>query len=151
MDHKYEPDTSIRRVPMELPSASTLTGVNTDQPGAGVTPLHKHWLLLARTLWCATFVLSLARLHASILVNRLDLVTTTLLVAATSVWFAVSAVLFWRKSNDRVILLFSLAFMLVGGIFLPAFPAALYGVFLCVCELLLAVLESVAQAACFVF
>src|SRR5260370_31861207 len=47
MDHKYEQDTSIRRVSMELPSASTLTGVNTDQPGAGGTPLHKHWLLLA--------------------------------------------------------------------------------------------------------
>ncbi len=136
---------------MELPSASTLTGVNTDRPGAGGTPLHKHWLLLARTLWCATFVLSLALLLASILVNRLDLVTTTLLVAATSVWFAVSAVLFWRKSNDRVILLFSLAFMLVGGIFLPPFPAALYGGIHWVWELLLDVIESLAQAACFVF
>ncbi len=135
---------------MELPSASTLTGVNTDQPGAGGTPLHKHWLLLARTLWCATFVLSLAYFIVSMVVNRFDLVLTTLLVAATSVWFAVSGVLFWRKSNDRVILLFSLALLLVGGIFLPPFPAALYPLPL-VWELPLDVMGFLAQAAFLVF
>jgi hypothetical protein len=96
--------------------------VHTDQSSISGTRLHGRWLILARLLWYATFVLSLALLVASILVNRLDLVTRMLLVAATSVWFAVSFVLFWRKSNDRVILLFSLAFLLVGGIFLPPFP-----------------------------
>src|SRR5204863_9088327 len=102
MNHKYEQDTNIRRVPMGMPSASTLTDRHTDQPGVGGTRLYGQWLLLARLLWCATFVLSLALFVASIVVNRLDLVTTMLLVAAIGVWFAVSFVIFWRKSIDRV-------------------------------------------------
>src|SRR5260370_33301080 len=77
-------------------------------------------------LWCATFVLSLAYFIVSMVVNTFDLVFTILLFAATSVWFAVSGVLFWRKSNDRVILLFSLALMLVGGVWLAPWPAALH-------------------------
>jgi signal transduction histidine kinase len=57
----------------------------------------------------------------------------------------------WRKSNDRVILLFSLAFLLIGGIFLPPFPAALYGGIPWFWELPLDILESLAQAAFLVF
>ena len=136
---------------MELPSASTVTGANADQPGAGGTPLVGRWLILARLLWYATFILSFALLLTSILANRLDLVTTMLLVVATSVWFAVSGVMFWRKSNDRVILLFSLAFLLIGGIFLPPFPAALYGGIPWFWELPLDIIESLAQAAFLVF
>jgi hypothetical protein len=46
------------------------------------------------------------------------------------VWFAVSLVLFWRKSGDRAILLFSLLLVLTGGVFFPPIPVALvtYGV-----------------------
>ncbi len=136
---------------MERPSTSTLTDVNADQPGVSGTPLVGRWLILARLLWCATFILSLALLLTSILVNRLDLVTTMLLVVATSVWFTVSCVMCWRKSNDRVILLFSLAFLLIGGIFLPPFPAALYGGIPWFWELPLDIIESLAQAAFLVF
>ena len=136
---------------MERLSTSTLTGVHADQPGAGGTPLVGRWLILARLLWCATCVLSLALLLASILANRLDLVTTVLLVVVTSVCFAVSGVMFWRKSNDRVILLFSLAFLLIGGIFLPPFPAALYGGIPWFWELPLDIIESLAQVAFLVF
>jgi len=124
MDHTYEQDTNIRRVPMGLPSASTLTGRHTDQPGAGGTRLYGQWLLLARLLWCATFVLSLAYFDVSMVVNRSNLLTTSLLVAATSVWFAVSGVLFWRKSTDWIILLVPLGLVVVGGVYNQPFPSA---------------------------
>jgi hypothetical protein len=129
---------------MGLPSASTLTGVHVDQPNAGGTPLTGHWLLLACLLWCATCILSLTVFVTSLLVNRFDLMLTILLIATTGVWFAVSGVLFWRKSNDRVILLFSLAFMLIGGIFLSPFPAPLFPLPL-LWELPLDVMEFLAQ------
>ncbi len=125
MNHKYEQDTNIRRVPMGMPSASTLTGVPADQPGVGGTRLYGRWLLLARMLWIAIFVLTLVFFCANLLVGNYGLVTTILLVAATSVWFAVSLVLFWRKSTDWIILLVSLGLVVVGGVYNQPFPNAL--------------------------
>src|SRR5713226_6790463 len=89
------------------------------------TRLHGHWLILARMLWIAIFVLTLVVFCANLLVGSYGLATTILLVAATSVWFAVSLVLFWRKSTDRAILLISLQLVLTGGVFFPPLPLAL--------------------------
>jgi hypothetical protein len=135
---------------MTLPSPPLGARVSTDTGSAGNTRLYGRWLLLARLLWCAMFVLTLAVFVTSLLVNRFDLVLTILLVAAVSVWFVVSAVLFWRKSHDWVILLFSLALMLTGGIFVAPFPAPLFSLSLA-WELSLDVMEFLAQAAFLVF
>jgi hypothetical protein len=135
---------------MTLPSPPLGARVSTDTRSAGNTRLYGRWLLLARLLWCATFILSLAYFVASLVVNSFDLVTTILLVVVTSVWFAVSGVLFWRKSIDRVILHFSLAFMLMGGIFLAPYPAAVFQLSL-VWELPLDVMLFLAQASLLVF
>ena len=72
------------------------------------TQLRGHWLLLARMLWLAIFVLTLVVFCGNLVVGNYGLVTTITLVLETSVWFAVGLVLFWRKSSDRAILLFSL-------------------------------------------
>jgi len=93
--------------------------VSTDRQSQGDTRLHGPWLVLARMLWLAIFVLTL------LLAGSYGLVTTILLVANTSVWFAVSLVLFWRKSTDRAILLFSLQLVLTTGFFIPRYPGAL--------------------------
>jgi hypothetical protein len=92
--------------------------------------LHGHWLVLARMLWLAIFILMLVVFCANLMVGSYGLVTTILLVADTSVWFAVSLLLFWRKSTDRAILLISLQLVLTGGFFFPPLPRALgnYGV-----------------------
>ena len=92
--------------------------------------MHRHWLILARMLWIAIFVLTLVVFCANLLVGSYGLVTTILLVANTSVWFAVSLVLFWRKFTDRAILLISLQLVLTTGFFIPHYPGALvnYGV-----------------------
>ncbi len=92
--------------------------------------MHGHWLILARMLWIAIFILTLVVFCANLIVGSYGLVTTILLVANTSVWFAVSLVLFWRKSTDRAILLISLPLVLTGGVFFPPLPLALrnYGV-----------------------
>jgi hypothetical protein len=92
--------------------------------------LHGHWLVLARMLWLAIFVLILVVFCANLMVGNYGLVTTILLVANTSVWFAVSLVLFWRKFSDRAILLISLQLVLTTGFFIPRYPGALvnYGV-----------------------
>jgi hypothetical protein len=76
-------------------------------------------------LWIAIFVLTLVVFCANLLVGSYGLVTTILLVANTSVWFAVSLVLFWRKSTDRAILLISLVLVLTPGFFIPHYPGAL--------------------------
>jgi len=76
-------------------------------------------------LWIAIFVLTLVFFCANLLVGNYGLVTTILLVAATSVWFAVSLVLFWRKSTDWIILLVSLGLVVVGGVYNQPFPNAL--------------------------
>src|SRR5436305_5519083 len=104
MDHLTARYQYQEGVPMERPFASALTDGHADQPSVGTIPLAGRWLLLARLLWCTMSALSLAFFVVSMLVNRFDLVFTALLVAGTSVWFAVSGVLFWRKSRDRVIL-----------------------------------------------
>jgi hypothetical protein len=92
--------------------------------------LHGHWLVLARMLWIAIFILTLVVFCANLIVGSYGLVTTILNVANTSMWFAVSLVLFWRKSTDRAILLISLVLVLTGGFFFPPIPLALwnYGV-----------------------
>jgi len=124
--------------------------VNSGQHNVAGARFEGRWLILARILWCATFVLSFAYFVVSMVANTFDPVFTILLVAATSVWFAVSGILFWRKSNDRVILLFSLALMLVGGVFLAPFPAALYPLPL-VWELPFDAILFLAQAAFLIF
>jgi len=88
--------------------------------------LHGHRLVLARMLWLAIFILTLVVFSANLLVGNYGLLSTILLVAVTSVWFAVSLVLFWRKSSDRAILLFSLLLVLTGGVFIPPDPLALF-------------------------
>ena len=110
---------------MRRPSPSTLTGRHAEQPGIGGTRLHGHWLLLARLLWLAMFVLTLVVFCTNLLVGNYGLARTMLLVAVTSVWFAVSLVLFWCKSGDRAILLFSLILVLTGGVLFPPVPLAL--------------------------
>ena len=84
--------------------------------------MHRHWLILARMLWIAIFGLTLVVFCANLLVGSYGLVTTILLVANTSVWFAVSLVLFWRKFTDRAILLISLQLVLTTGFFIPHYP-----------------------------
>ena len=110
---------------MQRPSPSTRTGMHADQPGVGGTRLHGRGLLLARLLWFAVFVLTLVVFCANLLVGNYGLASTILLVAATSVWFAVAFVLFWRKSSDRAVLLFSLVLVLTGGVQVPPIPFAL--------------------------
>src|SRR6266436_7738145 len=110
---------------MNLPSAPREAIVSTDRQSQGDTLLHGHWLVLARMLWIAIFALTLVVFCANLLVGSYGLVTTILLVANTSVWFAVSLVLFWRKSTDRAILLISLPLVLTGGVFFPPLPLAL--------------------------
>jgi len=92
------------------------------------TRLHGHWLVLARLLWLAIFILTLVVFCANLLVGNYGLLTTIVLVAVTSVWFAVSLVLFWSKSSDRAILVFSLLLVLTGGVFFPPIPLALASV-----------------------
>jgi len=81
-------------------------------------------------VWIAIFVLTLVVFCANLMVGSYGLVPTILLVANTSMWFAVSLVLFWRKSTDRAILLISLQLVLTTGFFIPHFPGTLlhYGV-----------------------
>src|SRR6266446_3405972 len=98
---------------MNLPSALREGRVSTDRQSQGDTRLHGHWLVLARMLWIAIFILTLVVFCA------------ILLVADTSVWFAVSLVLFWRKSTDRAILLISLLLVLTPGFLIPHYPGPL--------------------------
>jgi DNA-binding CsgD family transcriptional regulator len=126
MDHRYEQKTGSGSMHMRLPSPSTRTGMHAEQLGAGGARLHGRWLLLARLLWLAMFVLTLVVFCANLLVGSYGLVTTILLIATTSMWFAVALVLFWRKSGDQVILLFSLQLVLTGGVFFPPLPLALF-------------------------
>lgn len=106
---------------MSLPSVSTGAAGATHPARSAETRLHGHWLALARVLWIALFLLTLLVFCVNFLVNRYDL----LVVANTSVWFAVGLVLFWRKSTDPTVLLFSLLLILMGGFYLPPVPFAL--------------------------
>src|SRR6266568_7484059 len=110
---------------MNLPSAPGEAPVSADQQSQGGTGLHGHWLVLARMLWIAIFLLTLVVFCANLLVGSYGLIPTILLVANTSVWFAVGLVLFWRKSTDRAILLISLLLVLTTGFFIPHYPGAL--------------------------
>jgi hypothetical protein len=110
---------------MNLPSAPIEASVSTDRQSKGDIHWHGPWLILARMLWLAIFVLTLVVFCANLLVGSYGLVTTILLVANTSVWFAVSLVLFWRKFADRAILLISLQLVLTTGFFIPHYPGAL--------------------------
>ncbi|MFL5587167.1 MAG: hypothetical protein ACJ8DI_05855 [Ktedonobacteraceae bacterium] len=110
---------------MNLPSAPGEARVSADQQSQGGTGLHGHWFVLARMLWIAIFLLTLVVFCANLKVGSYGPVTTILLVANTSVWFAVGLVLFWRKSTDRAILLISLQLVLTTGFFIPHYPGAL--------------------------
>src|SRR5260221_8062529 len=107
---------------MNLPSAPREARVSTDRQSKGDTRLHGHWLVLARMLWIAIFILTLVVFCANLLVGSYGVVPTILLVGDTSVWVAVSLVLFWRKSTDRAILLISLLLVLTPGFFIPHYP-----------------------------
>ena len=87
--------------------------------------LHGHWLLLTRMVWIAIFVLTLVVFCANLIVGSYGLVTTIVLVAVASIYFAVGLVLFWRKFSDRFVLLLSLGLVVVGGVFFGPFPTAL--------------------------
>jgi hypothetical protein len=114
---------------MNLQPASSPTTGHDERPDGVRTRLHGHWLLLARVLWIAIFILTLLVFCGTLLVGNYGLARTILLVAVTSVWFTVSLVLFWRKSTDRAILLFSLVLVLGGGGFPRlAFTSGTYGV-----------------------
>jgi hypothetical protein len=104
--------------------------VSTDIQSKEDTPLHGHWLLLARMLWIAIFILTLVVFLGNLIVGSYGLLITIPLVANTSVWFAVSLVLFWRKSSARAILLLSFLLVLTPVFFIPGLPGALmnYGV-----------------------
>jgi len=110
---------------MNLPSAPREASVSTDRQRKVDTRLQGHWLVLARMLWIAIFSLMLVVFCANLLVGSYGLVRTILLVADTSMWFAVGLVLFWRKSTDRAILLISLQLVLTGGFFFPPLPLTL--------------------------
>ncbi len=111
---------------MNLQQAARQTTVSREQYDEANTRLHGHWLLLARIVWIAIFVLTLVVFCANLLVGNYGLVTSILLVAVTSVWFAVGGVLFWRKSIDRFILLMSLGLIVMGGVFIQPFPTVLF-------------------------
>jgi len=115
---------------MNLQHAARQIMGNRQRPDEVTTLLHGRWLVLARMLWIAIFVLTLVVFYANLRVGDYGLVRTIMLVAVTSVWFTVSLVLFWRKSTDRAILLFSLMLVLSGGFYFPPLPLALgtYGV-----------------------
>jgi hypothetical protein len=100
--------------------------MGTDLQRKGDTRLHGHWLILARMLWIAIFVLTLVVFCGSLIVGNYSPLITIPLVANTSVWFAVSLVLFWRKSSDRAILLLSLLLVLTPLFFIPRLPGALW-------------------------
>src|SRR6266852_1956459 len=102
------------------------TAVNSEQQSAADNRLYGRWLLFARMLWMAIFVLTLVVFCANLIVGNYGLVTTILLIAVTSVWFAVCGVLFWRKSTDWNILLITLFGLLLGGVTFSPYPSALF-------------------------
>lgn len=115
---------------MSIDHTSTPLGVSSPPPTETYKRFHGCWLLLARVLWMAIFILTLVVFYIDLLVGHYGLLVTIPLVANTSVWFTVSLVLFLRKSSDRAILLFSLALVLTPLFFTPHLPGALwtYGV-----------------------
>jgi hypothetical protein len=82
-------------------------------------------LVLARIVWMSLFVLTVVIFCAELVVGNYGLVVSILLGINTSVWLAVGLVLFWRKSTDRAILLFSLSLVLTTGFFIPHYPGRL--------------------------
>jgi len=110
---------------MDLQHAPTYTTVKDERHNAADNRLHGRRLVLARIVWIAIFVLTLVVFCANLIAGNYGLVTTILLVTVTSVWFAVSLVLFWRKSTDWNILLISLGLVLLGGVLIPPYPGAL--------------------------
>ncbi len=87
---------SRRNVGTNLQQAARQTTVSRERHDEANTRLHRHWLLLARIVWIAIFVLTLVVFCANLLVGNYGLVTTILLVAVTSVWFAVGGVTSWE-------------------------------------------------------
>src|SRR5258708_32077755 len=126
MDRKSEQKTGSGSMHMRLLPTPARIGMHAEQPGVGGTRLHRRWLPLARLLWLAIFILTLVVFCANLKVGNYGLAITILLIATTSMWFAVALVLFWRKSSDWFILLFSLVLFLTGGVFFPPLPLALW-------------------------
>src|SRR6266516_2010210 len=115
---------------LNLPCLPLEARMGTDLQSKGDIRLHGHWLILARMLWIAIFILALVVFCANLLIGNYGPLNTILLVANTSVWFVIGLVLFWRKSTDRAILLISFPLVLTPGFFIPHYPGALvnYGV-----------------------
>ena len=112
----------------QLPPSQTQppASLNSDRQSAANTHLHGRWLVLARVLWMAIFLLTLVVFCANLIVGSYGLVSTILLAAVTSVWFAAGLVLSWRKSTDWTILLISLGLVVVGGVIIPPYPGVLF-------------------------
>ena len=109
------------------------------------------WLLLVRVAWIVMFVLLLAFFIANLRISGLDMVSSVLVIIATSVWFAVSGVLLWSKSDNGVVVLFSLGIMLIGGAFLAPHYVSLLAGHSWFWELLLQALVSLGQSALLLF
>jgi hypothetical protein len=107
---------------MNMEHVPTQATMGARQHDEAARRLHGHWLLLARMVWLAIFVLTLVVFCANLAVGSYGLVTTILVVAVTNAYFAVSLVLFWRRSTDRFILLISFNLFLVGGVIIQPYP-----------------------------
>ncbi|HLW02326.1 MAG TPA: hypothetical protein VKT82_26960 [Ktedonobacterales bacterium] len=92
---------------------------------AAIPPCRASGLCFAKAFWLAAFLLLLVVFCGNLVVGDYGLMVTLALIVDTSVWFAVSLVLFWRKSTDRAALLFSLQLFCTGGYFFPPLPLAL--------------------------
>lgn len=109
------------------------------------------WSLLARGIWVVMFVLVCAFFVANLRISRLDLMSRVLLIIATSIWFAVSGVLLWSKPANRVVVLFSLGIMLIGGIFLAPHYVTLLAGHSWFWELILQAIVTLGQSALLLF
>src|SRR5579863_5833674 len=113
--------------------------------------LRGQWPLVTRVVWVVMFALVLAFFVANLRISRLDLVSSVLLIVATSMWFAVSGLLLWSKPDNRVVVLFSLGIMLIGGTFLaPHYVTLLAGHFW-LWQLILQVIVTLGQSALLLF
>ncbi len=115
----------VQHVTISQPLLLEKSEVETIEPRLG-----GQWPLLVRAGWVVMFVLVLVFFVANLRISGLDLMSSVLLIIATSVWFAVSGVMLWSKPDNRVVVLFSLGILLIGGTFLaPHYVALLAGGF----------------------
>lgn len=109
------------------------------------------WPLVTRVVWVVVFVPVLAFFVANLRISKLDMVSSILLIVATSMWFAVSGLLLWRKPDNRVVVLFSLGIMLIGGAFLAPHYVTLLAGHSWFWELILQVMVALGQSALLLF